>query len=139
MVTSCTGFQACSMSSSPNMTTLRVSWCSMAVKSRPSTLISPPPEPPKKVSTRLKTSLDSNTKMACPRKGSILKMCRLVGTGKERMNSPNLTMSTLVVVTSTILRRALDRVVRNKRAKRSLMISRVGMRPLMMRSWLVRS
>ena len=72
--------------------------------------------------------------MALPRKGSILKMLMDVGTGRERMNSPNLVMSMEMGFSSTRLRTALDRALVQSRAKRSLTISSTGMRPRMIRS-----
>ena len=55
------------------------------------------------------------------------------------MNSPNLIMSMEVVETSTTFLRVEEMEDLKIRAKRSLMISRVGIRPRMIRSWLVRS
>ena len=61
----------------------------------------------------------------------------LVGTGSVLRNSPNFIMSVETMLTSTTLRSAVERMSRNKRQNRSLMISRVGIRPRMIRSWLV--
>ena len=136
--TSCTGRQDSSMLSRAILTILSTTACSMRVNSRPSTL-GWEPEPPKTFSTRAKTRRESTTMMALPRKGSILKMLMEVGTGRERMNSPNLVMSMEMGFSSTLLRTALERALVQRRAKRSLTISSTGMRPRMMRSWLARS
>ncbi len=110
MLTSCTGRQDSSIFSRAILMTRFTMVCSMGVNSRPS-ILGWLPWPPKKLSTRAKTSRASTTKMALPRKGSILKILMLVGTGSERMKSPNLVMSMEMGFTSTRLRTMLDKVL----------------------------
>lgn len=138
MLTSCTGRQASSRLERMILTTLVMMDCSMGVKSRPS-ILGWVPAPPKKFSTRENTRRVSTTRRALPRNGSILNMFMLVGTGRERMNSPNLDMSMEIGFTSTRLRMVLANALVINLEKRSLMISKTGMRPRMIRSWLARS
>jgi len=76
---------------------------------------------------------------ALPRRGSSLKRCMLVGTGIIFKNSPNLIISVDMVLTLVTLRRRAESVARNIRTNLSFVISRVGIRPRMILSWLVRS
>jgi len=137
--TSTIAFQAFSKSTSAPSTTRLIRRFSMAVNSRPSILNPDCPDPPKRMSTSEKITFDSTTKIALPLSGSIRKMCRLVGTGSVLRNSPNFIISTDRALTPTTLRSSDERLIRNRRANFSVVISKVGIRPRMIRSWLVRS
>src|SRR5690606_1076310 len=93
----------------------------------------------KKLSTTVNTSFGSNTIRPVPRSGLNRIRLRLVGTYSECMYSPNLTRSMPRTDRSAERRIRLNRPIRHRRTKRSLTISRVGMRPRMMRSWLAKS
>ncbi|MNL84679.1 hypothetical protein D3C87_2127230 [compost metagenome] len=73
-----------------------------------------------------------------PRSGFMCTRLRLVGTTRLRMNSEYLDTRTEPTDTSALRRRKLNRPTRSRRAKRSLIISRVGIRPRTMRSCVAR-
>src|SRR5262245_23485762 len=132
----CTGSHAFFISSN---TTCSIFWmirCSVCVKSRPSTRVWKRPSPPNRLSITANTRLGSNTNRHEPRSGFICTTFRLVGTTRLRMNSENLTIFTGATEISGLRRMKLKRPIRKRRAKRSLMISSVGMRPRTMRSCL---
>src|SRR5688572_19511444 len=105
---------------------------SVAENSRPSILVCRP-TPPKKLSTMVNTSFGSSTNSAVPRSGLILQRLRLMGSASECVYSLNFFMETWPTASSTVLRSRPNRLTRNWRAKRSLTISSVGMRPRTMR------
>src|SRR5688572_3748222 len=105
---------------------------SVAENSRPSILVCRP-TPPKKLSTMVNTSFGSSTNSAVPRSGLILQRLRLMGSASECVYSLNFFMETWPTASSTDLRSRPYRLTRNWRAKRSLTISSVGMRPRTMR------
>src|SRR5690349_17252480 len=112
--------------------------CSVGVKSRPSTRMWKRPAPPNIVSTLRNTSAGSITSTALPRSGFAWMMLRLVGTARLRRNSLYLITLTGPIVMSGLRRMKLKSPMRSRRAKRSLMISSVGMRPRTMRSCVAR-
>ena len=113
--------------------------CSVGEKSRPSMRVWNLPAPPNSESMTANTSVGSQTIRPEPRSGCTLTMLKLVGTTISRRKA--LYFCTLMppIETSGLLRMKLNRPMRMLRAKRSLMISIVGMRPRTMRSWLARS
>ena len=112
--------------------------CSVWVKSRPSTRVWKRPSPPNRLSTSKNTRPGSNTISAVPRSGFMWIRFRLVGTTRLRMNSLYFDTRTEPTETSALRRRKLNRPTRKYRAKRSLMISSVGMRPRTIRSCVAR-
>ncbi|CSC78918.1 Uncharacterised protein [Vibrio cholerae] len=72
---------------------------------------------------------------AVPLSGRKRTMFKLVGTYKVFWYSPNFIICTPLIDTSAVLRSMLNRLMRRWRAKRSLISSRVGIRPRTIRSW----
>src|SRR6185436_9608502 len=72
------------------------------------------------------------------RRGFACTRLRFVGTTRLRMNSLYLTTRTGPTEISALRRMKLKRPMRSSLAKRSLMISSVGIRPRTMRSWVAR-
>src|SRR5215471_7146058 len=135
---SCTGFQEFSRSSKTIASMRWMMRCSVGVKSRPSMRASMSPLPPNRLSTTRNTRVGSKMKSAVPRSGFACTRLRLVGTTRLRMNSLYLTTRTGPTEISALRRVKLKRPMRRSRAKRSLMISSVGMRPRTMRSCVAR-
>jgi hypothetical protein len=131
--------QARLYSSAMQATRRSITRCSVAEKSRPSMRVWNLPEPPNSESMTANTMLGSQTIRPEPRSGRTCMMLKLVGTTISRRKA--LYFCTLMppMETSGLLRIMLNSPTRMLRAKRSLMISMVGMRPRTMRSWLARS
>ena len=110
--------------------------CSVAVKSRPPAGECSRPLPPNMLSITRNTSDGSITNRQWPRSGGIITMLRLVGTSRPPRNWLNLLTRIGPALTSGVRRMKLKIPSRSIRAKRSLMISSVGMRPRTMRSCL---
>ena len=85
------------------------------------------------------TSFGSSTNSEVPRSGRTFTRFMFAGTKRECTYSLNFIICTVPTVTSGRRRKRLNRLIRNRRPKRSLIISRVGSRPRTMRSWLVKS
>ena len=109
---------------------------SVAEKSRPSMRVWYLPLPPYSASITANTSDGSHTISPLPRSGLTLTMLKLVGTTISRKNALYLRTLAPPMDTSGLLRTRLNSPSRMLRAKRSPMISIVGMRPRTMRSWL---
>src|SRR5690606_8925141 len=134
-----TGAQASTRSAKVWRSSSWITRISVTVNSRPSMRVGYRPSPPKKLSTTANTSFGSNTIRPMPRSGLKRIRLRLVGTYSECMYSPNLTRSIPRTDRSAERRIRLNRPMRQSRTKRSLTISRVGIRPRMIRSWLAKS
>src|SRR5690606_35146582 len=81
-----------------------------------------------------KDELRSSTTSAVPRSGRIRTRFKLVGTCSPCTYSLNLSILIGATATSGPRRSILKRLVRKRRAKRSLIISSVGMRPRTIRT-----
>ena len=112
---------------------------SVAEKSRPSIRLRYLPEPPNRASITENTSVGSQITSPEPRSGRTLMTLKLVGTTTSRRNSLNFCTRTPSISTSALRRIRPNRPTRTLRAKRSLTISIVGIRPRTIRSWLARS
>ena len=84
------------------------------------------------------TRFGSHTISPEPRRGLTLTMLKLVGTTISRRKALYFCTLMLPIATSGLFLMRLKMPMRMLRAKRSLMISIVGMRPRTMRSWLAR-
>jgi hypothetical protein len=86
------------------------------------------------LSTTKNTRFGSNTNSDVPRNGFTWTRFRLVGIGRLRVNSLYFCTFTGPTEISAERRMKLKMPTRNRRAKRSLMISRPGIRPRTIRS-----
>ena len=113
--------------------------CSVGEKSRPSMRVWNLPTPPNSASITANTRLGSHTIRPEPRSGRTETMLKLVGTTISRRKAEYFCTLMPLIETSGLLRMKLNSPMRMLRAKRSPMISIVGMRPRTIRSWLARS
>ena len=134
-----TGSHASLSDSKAISTSLRTMRISVAVKSRPSIFVWKRPSPPKKHSTSEYTNFGLQTSNAEPRSGLILITLRFDGISKVWTYSPNFNICTPSTEITGDRRNKVNSLIRKLRAKRSLIISSVGMRPRTMRSWLPKS
>ena len=111
---------------------------SVAEKSRPSMRVANLPAPPNSASMTAKMSDGSQITSPWPRNGLTWTMLKLVGTAISRRNAEYFITLTPPSETSGLFLRKLKRPRRMLRAKRSITISIVGMRPRTMRSWFAR-
>ena len=115
---------------------LRMIFCSIAVKYRPSALTYCTVWPPKKHSTKANTIGASMMKRDSPFSGFIRNRLMFEGRGSVFMKSPNFIIVMPWTLTSTNRRRIVVMELRKVLANRSFAISRPGIRPRMIRSWL---